>query len=93
MTVPDLHELCGWPLIKSVSALGCWRILVAAFCRSYRDSSGDSHHFFLSVGSGVFSASSEADDSDHLHGRSFNRGHHLRWSVRQVKLASRKASG
>lgn len=62
MTGPDLHRICGRPLIQS-----------------------DSHPFFLSVGSGVFSASSEADDSDHLHGRSFNRSHHLRWSLRQVK--------
>lgn len=54
---------------------------------------GDAHLFFLSVGSGVFSASSEADDSDHLHGRGFNRSHHLWWSVRQVKPASGTASG
>lgn len=48
------------------------------------------HHVFLSVGSGVFSTSSEADDSDNLYGWSFNRSHHLWWPVRQVKPMSIK---
>lgn len=38
----------------------------------------------LSVGAGVFSASSETDDSNHLYGRSFNWSHHIWWPVRQV---------
>lgn len=44
----------------------------------------------LSVGPGVFSASPETDDSDHLYGRSFNRSHHLRRPVGQVITYNQK---
>lgn len=38
----------------------------------------------LSVAVGVFSASSETDDSNHLYGWSFNWSHYIWWPVRQV---------
>lgn len=40
----------------------------------------------ISVGTGLFTAISKADDPDHLYGWSFSRSHHLWWAVRQVRL-------
>lgn len=86
--VPSEDKMC-FALLKSFRVLkGHLELLSAALMWILHD---DSHHFFLVVGSGVFSASSEADDSDNLHGRSFSRSHHLWWPVRQVVLSALKA--
>lgn len=79
----------GFALLRSFRVLrGPLELLSAALLRILPDAS---HHFFPVVGSGVFSASSEADDPDNLHGRRFNRSHRLWGPVRQVMLPAFKA--